>query len=330
MKAVPAAGRRADRNVLVLVLLGLVLGGLYFASIDLRDPAASFGVHERIIGGDAGSPYRYRVLVPLLLETLTRALSVVEPRPTAFLHASAIYDCLGLVSQLLALYALVRQWFSARQALVGVAFTSGVSIATFAYFTYQPWSIVEVTFFALGFVSAYRGWRGRLVAMVILASLNRETGVFLPLALLLASLDLHQPLNVAWVRASARRAEVRFAFGLLLLSTAIFAALRLLRGSAAAVDALGDVIARNLLPDNLVAAAMVLTLFLGLAWYYALRGLSCAPEFIRRVARVVPFYLAAFALWGWWREVRILTTLYTIAVPLVLAYCYAEDQPRHS
>ena len=39
--------------------------------------------------------------------------------------------------------------------------------------------------------------------------------------------------------------------------------------------------------------------------------------------RVIPFYLAAFAIWGWWREARILTTLYPILIPLLLAYCYA-------
>ena len=37
---------------------------------------------------------------------------------------------------------------------------------------------------------------------------------------------------------------------------------------------------------------------------------------------MIPFYLAAFAIWGWWREVRILPTLYPILVPLLLAFCY--------
>ena len=44
-----AARGRADRTTLLIALLGLTLGGLYFASIDLRDPAFSFGLHERII-----------------------------------------------------------------------------------------------------------------------------------------------------------------------------------------------------------------------------------------------------------------------------------------
>jgi len=35
---------------------------------------------------------------------------------------------------------------------------------------------------------------------------------------------------------------------------------------------------------------------------------------------VVPFYLVAFAICGWWREVRILTSLYPIVMPMVLGY----------
>jgi len=312
----------ADRTPLLIGLLGLTLGGVYFASIDLRDPAFSFGLHERIIAGEAGSPYRYRVLVPMLLESLTRAFALLEPRDAAFLHASGVYDCLGLVVQLLALYALARQWFSPVQSLVGVAFTSGVTLATFSYFTYQPWSILEVTFFSLGFLFAYHGyWRG-VGIMVVLASLNRETGIFLPLALLLGSTEARHPFDLAALRGALVRREPRLAFGFVVLSAGIFAGLRLLRGSAAQVDALGDVFIRNLQPDNLAAAAMVVTLFLGLGWIFAAYGRARAPHFVRGVGRVVPLYLAAFAVWGWWREVRILTTLYPIVMPLVLSYCY--------
>jgi hypothetical protein len=37
----------------------------------------------------------------------------------------------------------------------------------------------------------------------------------------------------------------------------------------------------------------------------------------------VPLYLAVFLVWGWWRETRILTTLYPLLLPLILAYCYS-------
>jgi hypothetical protein len=66
---------------------------------------------------------------------------------------------------------------------------------------------------------------------------------------------------------------------------------------------------------------MGLPLLLGLSWIFAVLGLRSAPGYLRRLARVVPFYLAAFAICGCWREVRILTSLYPVLVPLVLVYC---------
>jgi hypothetical protein len=121
-------------------------------------------------------------------------------------------------------------------------------------------------------------------------------------------------------RAMANRDTLR-ALGLVVLSTAIFAGLRLVRGSADPVDQLPDVIRRNLERNNLIAAILGIPLVLGVGWVYAVGGLRSAPKFLQGIARVVPWYLVAFAIWGWWREVRILTSLYPILVPLVLVYC---------
>jgi len=329
----PRAAGLADRNWLLIAGLGLVLGGLYFVAIDLQAPAFSLDQQQHVISGEAGSPYRYRVLVPHLLEAGTHAFAFVGSRNVAYLYASAVYDGLGFVAQLLTLYALARQWFSALQALVGVAFASGVTLATFAYFTYQPWSILEVMFFALGFWLANQRRWWLVGVTVVLAALNRETGVFLPLALLLGSVEIRRPIDGAALRAAVGRRETRLAFAFVVLSTAIFAGLRLELGGAAPVDALGDVIARNLQRNNLIAAAWSVPLFFGVGWIYAARGLARAPHFVRGIARVVPLYLVAFATWGWWREVRILTSLYPILVPLALAYCYtcrsaADEAPQ--
>lgn len=316
----PSASQTADRrNAWLIALLGLTLGGLYFVAIDLHDPGFIFSQQQHVLSDAAGSPYRYRVLVPLLLEAGTRAFASVGSPQTAFLYASAVYDCVGFIVQLMVLYVLARQWFSAIQSLLGVALTSCLTIVTLAYFTYQPWSILEVALFGLGFVFAYRGHWGLVTATVVIAALNRETGVFLPLALFLGNLE---GLSLPALRRAAERPETRLTFGLVVLSTAIFAALRLVRGSASPADELIDVITRNLERNNLIAAGMAVPLFLGIGWIFAALGLASAPPFVRRIARVVPFYLLAFAIWGWWREVRILTSLYPILLPLVLSYCY--------
>jgi hypothetical protein len=304
------------RNILLIVVLGLTLGGMYFLAIDSQAPQFTFTQQQNAFNGNAGSPYRYRVLVPVLLEMGMRALAFVSSPQQAFQAASLAYECIGLSLQLLAMYALLRQFFTPIHVLIGITFSAGMTVLTLAYFTYQPWSILEVAFFALGFLLFYRGHWGWLTLVVVLASLNRETGVFLPLAVFLASVHDLRTFRIA----SVRRESV-LAFGLVVLSTAIFLGLRLVRGSAEPVDQLPDVIRRNLERNNLIAAAMGVPLLLGFGWIYAMLAWRSAPPFLRRIARVVPFYLAAFAIWGWWREVRILTSLYPVLVPLVLVYC---------
>ncbi|MBV9577721.1 MAG: hypothetical protein JO057_03925 [Chloroflexi bacterium] len=317
-----SAERQADwRNALLVALLGLTLGALYFIAIDLQAPNYSFSQQQNVIQGTAGSPYRYRVLVPFVLSGLTHVFAFLGPPQTAYLGASLVYDCVALVFQLLMLYALFRQFFSPLHSLLGVSFIGGVTVLTLAYFTYQPWSILEVAFFALGFVLAYRGRWAWVGVVVVLASVNRETGVFLPLALFLASLQDLRPFGMATLRRAARRRETYLSFAFLMVSVLIFGGLRLVRGSADPVDELDNVIVRNIQRNNVIAAASAIPLVLGFGWLYAALGYRRAPRFLRGVARVLPFYLLAFAIWGWWREVRILTTLYPILVPLVLVYC---------
>jgi len=319
--------RRADWcNAILVTVLGLTLGCLYFIAIDLQAPDYSFAQQQNVIIGLAGSPYRYRVLVPFVLDGLTHLFEFLGPTQRAYLGASLVYDCVALTFQFLMLYALFRQFFSPLQSLLGVSFVSGVTVLTLAYFTYQPWSILEVAFYALGFLLAYRGQWAWVGVTVVLASLNRETGVFLPLALLLASLQGLRPFGMNWLRRAAHRRETYISFAFVLLSTMIFGGLRLVRGSADPVDELGNVIIRNIQRNNVIAAASAAPLVLGFGWVYAALGYRRAPTFLRGVARVVPFYLAAFAIWGWWREVRILTTLYPVLVPLVLVYC-CEARP---
>jgi hypothetical protein len=73
---------------------------------------------------------------------------------------------------------------------------------------------------------------------------------------------------------------------------------------------------------------MIFFAFLGFGWFFAAGGVARSLLFVRRIARVVPWYLGAFAIWGWWREARILTSLYPILIPLVLAFCYSASTPR--
>lgn len=56
---------------------------------------------------------------------------------------------------------------------------------------------------------------------------------------------------------------------------------------------------------------------LGAGWPLAVVGLRRAPAFLRGATWVVLPYLAVFLIWGTWREMRLLTTLYPVLLPLI-------------
>jgi hypothetical protein len=254
-------------------------------------------------------------------------LSNGDPSPLGLVQALTVWDFLGLSFALLSLYALLRLWFTPTRALVGVLLTAALLPITFAYFLYQPWWMIEVGLLSLGLRFGASRRLVPLGAVVLLAALNRETGVFVPLAILLGYLG---PLRLDSVRRALTQREVQVCLGYLALSAAVFGGLRLLRGGAPPADRLEDVALRNLNLVNLSRAGFGVALFLGAGWVFAVRGRRSAPEFIRQASRVVVPYLAVFLIWGTWREVRLLATLYPVLLPLVLTYCYPHIQQQAS
>ena len=101
--------------------------------------------------------------------------------------------------------------------------------------------------------------------------------MFLPLALLLANLS--RPISKTWPPCVARWDD-RLSDGRSAWSSSrqqFRAGLRLVRGGAPPTDQLAEVWLRNLDPNNLSAAGMVLVLFLGLGWIFAVLGFPARP-----------------------------------------------------
>ncbi len=61
-------------------------------------------------------------------------------------------------------------------------------------------------------------------------------------------------------------------------------------------------------------------LFLGGVWVLAMLGFGRAPAFLKRAAAAIPIFLLVFGLTALWSDVRLLMPLYTLVVPLALAY----------
>lgn len=319
LRTIGRVGWQDCLNICLLLLVAVVLTVQYFLAVELQDMGESMLTQHWILVADIGSPYRYRLLVPYLTDALMHLVwREDEPLQIAFVRAYALFDLVSLSLLLVSLYALVRAWFSSARSLVAVLFTAGVMPITFSYYSYQPWWILEVAFTALGLLFAHRRKYVLLGATVALAALNRETGIFLPAALFIGQI---RSASLAGIRGALSRRDGQIALAYVLLSVAIFWALRVARGDAGPVDQLVDVLWRNLELEHTRQGALAVLLFLGAGWAFAALGYASAPPFLRGAARIVPLYLLVFFVWGWWREARILTTLYPFLLPLIACYC---------
>ncbi len=319
--------KKIDSRVLLLILsVSAVLTYVYFCRVELLSYGSRLDLHNQIIAGTAPSPYRYRILIPFVAEILTRALSLVLSAKSAFLAAYVMCDLASIFATLMMLFLWLKLWFSQDQALIGVLFIAGVMPITFQNHYFQPWSLLEPAFFSAALI-AIRGKHYWILGLIMaLASLNRETAVFIPL-IFGFTLDVK---GILKVRNRSSRNIVLVGGGLLLTWTMIFLGLRYFRGDAPHVGTIADILACNLMPDRLLRTFVNVSLFLGGFWFFSLFGFKHAPRFLKRVALVIPFYLITIMVWGYWYEVRMLMSLYPVLVPLGLCFLYPQEEARQS
>jgi hypothetical protein len=231
----------------------------------------------------------------------------------------AVVYAVGLWSVAAALFEYMRYWYSEERALAGALLAACTVPITLRYHTYAPWSIAEPCFVIAALMAIRRRRDLWIVPLTVLASLNRETGVLVPIALLIFGI-VEQP------RANRR---VQVAVASIFLSLAIFFALRLLRGSAAPIVSVADVWAMNTSAVGVKTFIPAITLLLGgTGWILVIRGFSRAPRFVRVSMWLAAVYLPVYLIFGYWYEVRLLMTLYPVLIPTLLAGVYQPDLAR--
>lgn len=289
----------------------------YFRGVDQPNLAARLQLHNQILGAAAPSPYRYRILVPFTCEFIKDVLSFFSfDIGKAFLFAYALYDFFSIFFLLVSLFVWLRIWFSSDQALIGSLFTASVIPIALRDHVFQPWSLLEVVFLQAAFICIFKRSYFLLAFIIILASLNRETALFIPLAYLLTNFQ----------DKKSDRLKLILNFGAyFILWFAVFFGLRLLLGNAPHVETIEALMRRNTTTHNLLLALIHWSLFLGVFWILAILGFQYAPSFIKRLAGIIPLYLLVVLLWGVWYEVRLLMPMYSIFIPLGLSYVFRKS-----
>ncbi len=315
-------GFKANKDFAALLFILSVSASLaygYFNKVDRQYYPARIETQQQIMAGTASSPDQYRVLVPVIAQVFINAFSAVVSEKAAFYITYAIFDLLAIFFILAILFAWLKTWFTWEQSLIGVLFVAATMPIALQDHAFQPWSLLEVGLFTASLMAIRQNRYWTLAAMVSIASLNRETAVFIPVAFLLADLGstnlFTKGVKINW------KPFVIFC-GLFLIWAATFIGLRYFLGQAPHAESLADLIALNTTKDSLINAVMNGSLFLGVIWVFAVFGYKHAPTFIKRVALVVPLYLLTVLVWGVWFEVRLLMPLYPILVPLGLSFAF--------
>lgn len=317
--------KKADYIGLLLIFsVSAVLGYIHFLKVDLPNGEARFELHNEIIKGKEGkalSPDRYRVLIPFMVEIIRRGcfLDTLFSKNKAFLLSYAMYDLLAIFFTLAMLFVWLRTWFSNERALIGVLFVASTIPIALKDDYFQPWSLMEPGLFAAALLLIYKRRLGLLALLTLLASLNRETAVFIPFAFLFANLDV---VNIFCGRKKIQWKAVFYFVAIFSEWAVIFLGLRYFLGIAPYVLTIGKIISLNLTRSRLFYTVINGGLFLGGFWILTVLGFRHAPSFIKRVTFLVPFYLATVMIWGLWNEVRLLMPLYPILIPLGLCSIY--------
>jgi hypothetical protein len=316
---------RFDYLVLAMLLsLACATAYMYVWAIDVPHAPARMDIQNSILSGKAGAPLRYRVLVPFLVKPLVDTIEPYAGSPEGFIWAYAVFNALAVFASLVAMYYYLREWFPRSGSLIGALFAGGMMQVTYHYQFYQPWSLLEPAFFALGLWLIHREKYGWLLLTIFVATLNRETAAFLALAYLFVSIG-------RWTEAR-RRGETP-ALGRLALAAAgpfvvwavAYFGLVLLRGQAPPLESVAFVFHRNVAGPYVGDSVFNNLLFLGLFWIFVVRGVRRAPKFVLWTAWIVPVYFATVIAFTNWYETRPLMSLYPILIPLGLSFAGGFD-----
>ncbi len=311
MKSSSTSNFRQSRFFTMLFILSIsavIATNLYNIAIFKWTPDAASQLFQSLIDHSAEAPMRYRILVPYIIQTIG---SIIPGNPKDnFLFSYFLYYQISIAFTLFVLYEFLRFWYSRKLAFTGLLITAVSLLAAYGDGYFQPWSILEIGLFTLGLMAIYKDKSALLAVIILISSLNRETGILLCLAYLLVHMSPRRPLLTG--------RYILWGLGYLAIWAVVFIGLRLWLGIVPQLS-MAEIIQRNLSLSALVFAAVNLFLFLGALWILVYHGYKTSPDFIRKAWRVVPIYFVFFLVFGIWQEIRLLSTLYPILVATILS-----------
>jgi hypothetical protein len=313
--------RKERISIAILISVAVALSYSYFYQVDRPHLDGRLKLHNQILEGTAESPYRYRVLAPFSADILTNTLSPFLVQSKAFLISYALIDIVSISALLLALFLFLKIWFPIEYSLIGALFAASTMVIAFRDHYFQPWSLLEAAIFSFALLFIFNKKYLILGLTILIATLNRETALFIPFIFLFTNFDF---LNSSKGKPRIRKETILLFIAFFSIWAVTYTGIRLLIGSTGHMYTVKELWIRNTYLSNLIRSFLTNGLFLGFFWIFAGLGFKAAPKFIKQATLIIPFYLTPIIIFGNWYEVRLLMPLYPILIPLGLSYIYRQ------
>jgi hypothetical protein len=174
---------------------------------------------------------------------------------------------------------------------------------------FQPWSLVNALAFALAALLLYRRRWIVFGVMVFVSAFNRESSLLIPFLYLFVCM-----------KRENRAIHVVRLIVFIAIWCGGYAIVRAIQGDAMPLQPLSNILEKNLTPKYVLYMFLNGALFLGAFWVFVAKGFKESPEFIKRLALYIPFYLVGVLIYGVWKEVRLLMPLYPVLIPMALSF----------
>lgn len=285
----------------------------FTASMLLRmDPTiTSYEFGLSVVEGDIVSPYLYRVLVPFT--TAVPARYLIAQGWLEVLAANLIYISLSIVIGLavtLGAYAFLRQYFNRVVSGIGVwvfvlACLPALYLDGIKFYSWLEIAMLLWIGVLAGRATHHWGYALSLAGMIVLATLNRETGMIGAVLTFL----------VIWPRD--RKLALQLGALLVVAGVVTYGGVRLWRGQAPHQFTFAEIVEFNMTTLRYDGANLMLKwLVILIPGLVGLMGWRNLPSELRLLQVFTLVYLPFILVFGVWQEIRLLAPLLIPLIPL--------------
>ncbi len=316
---------------LFFLAFSVSVSNTYQRIVDLPNRFDRERIHIQIIHKEGFSPLRYRLLYPYLTELLIRSnlnidiLNVNErldpsfPMPAKntrefkFIQIWYLLDTVSIFLTFLFTYIFLKN-YSIVYRLLGCFFLFTALNAVLIGHAYQPWSLIEGFLFPIGYIlmDKIKSINNKVYILlyfltVFIASINRETGIFLVVFFLATIFIKKQVRELGLVGA-----------GLAIISVGTLLFIRVYQGFAPQIHSISELYYMNIAGSNTNLARFELGNMFSVFWIFILIGFFMYEKKFLNYQILILIFLPFYLVFGLWGEPRILIPLFPIFIHYIL------------